>query len=198
MYAMHQALRREAAQLDRITEPGRSLPTAVGWRLFKQALRLHHTAEDQALWPPMRHTLAGRPRERALLEAMEAEHAGIDQLIQTIDLAVTDLGSEWLNDLVHALVIGVCGHLDHEEDRTVPLIQATVTVEQWRRFGQTHASLVGADAPHMLPWLLDGADPHTVRALLAPLPEPARVAFHQRWWPAYTAVTKWDTQRRTP
>jgi quinol monooxygenase YgiN len=194
MYAMHHALRREAAHLARVTvrvgdDPGRILPAAVGWQLFKQALRIHHTAEDRALWPPMRRALAGRPGDLALLEAMEAEHAGIDQLIATIDASITNLDAVRLGDLVDALVVGVCGHLDHEEQRALPLIQATVTAGQWQRFGHTHAELAGADAPRVLPWLLDGADPHTVQAMLARLPEPARHAFHQRWWPDYTATT---------
>ncbi|MGW7312879.1 hypothetical protein [Streptomyces sp. NPDC054865] len=43
MRAMHGALRREVAHLDRFTtaadrDPGRALATAAGWTLFKQAL----------------------------------------------------------------------------------------------------------------------------------------------------------------
>jgi hemerythrin-like domain-containing protein len=81
----------------------------VWWQLFKQALRIHHTAEDRALWPPMRRALSGRPGDLVLLEAMEAEHACIDQLIATIDAAVADLDAVRLGDLVDALVVGVCG-----------------------------------------------------------------------------------------
>jgi len=103
---------------------------AVGWQLFKRALRIHQTAEDRALWPPMRRALASRPGDLALLEAMEAEHAGIDQLIATIDASVTNLDAVRLGDLVDAVVVGVCGHLDHEEQRALPLIQAAVTAGQ--------------------------------------------------------------------
>ncbi|WP_426513572.1 hemerythrin domain-containing protein [Dactylosporangium sp. McL0621] len=174
MYAMHHALRRQAAHLARLTvrvgdDPGRIRPAAAGWQLFKRALRIHHTAEDRALWPPMRRALAGRPGDLVLLEAMEAEHAGIDQLITTIDAAVADLDAVGLGDLVDALVVGVCGHLDHEERRALPLIQATVTAGQWQRFEHIHAALAGADAPRLL--------------------EPPRRACHQRRWPDHTATT---------
>ncbi|MFD0267824.1 hemerythrin domain-containing protein [Streptomyces sp. NPDC127106] len=67
MYAMHGAVRRELAQLDRVTtaadrDPVRVRATAAGWTLFEQALSAHHAAEDDALWPPLRRNLAGRPK----------------------------------------------------------------------------------------------------------------------------------------
>ena len=83
-----------------MTTPGGSCRPPPGGQPFKQALRIHHTAEDRALWPPMRRALAGRPGDLALLEAMEAEHAGIDQLITTIGAALTDLDTVRLGDLV--------------------------------------------------------------------------------------------------
>ncbi|MFG2234515.1 hemerythrin domain-containing protein [Streptomyces sp. NPDC048723] len=85
---MHDALRRELAPLDRSTtrtdRDPRQLPTTAGWTLFKKALHAHHTAEDDALWPALRPRLAGRPKDLAPLEAMEAEHAAIDPLIERL------------------------------------------------------------------------------------------------------------------
>jgi iron-sulfur cluster repair protein YtfE (RIC family) len=196
MRAMHDALRREAGHLARITvgvtdDPRRILPASAGWQLFRKALHLHHAAEDGELWPVMRRALAGRPADLALLEVMEAEHAGIHMLVDAVDTAVVEPDTGRLGDLVDALATGVHGHLRHEEDRAFPLIREAVTAEQWQRFGQAHAGRVGADAARILPWLLDGADPPTVRAMLAPLSEPARDAFHRRWMPAYAATARW-------
>ncbi|TDC44848.1 hemerythrin domain-containing protein [Actinomadura sp. KC345] len=193
MYAMHDALRRELEQLAKLTartddDPRRLLASAVGWELFKKALHIHHTAEDQALWPPLRETLAARPDDLALLDAMEAEHATIDPLIDAIDH-----GSEPLGDLVESLRTNLTAHLRHEEDEAIPLMDATITAEQLQNFGGLHAAGIGPDAPRIFPWLLDGAPGETVTTMLAPLPEPVRAAFETDWRPAYTTLTRWPT-----
>ncbi|MFJ6478799.1 MULTISPECIES: hemerythrin domain-containing protein [unclassified Streptomyces] len=199
MYAVHDALRRELAHLDRLTtvadqDPRQVLATTAGWTLFKKALRAHHTAEDDALWPSLRRNLAGRPRDLALLEAMEAEHAAIGTVIRAIDRALTDpgAGSLWLGQLADALTRGLTGHLQHEEEAVLPLIQRALTAEQWGHFGRVQAQYVGQDAPLLLPWLLDGADERTAEGLLARLPAPAYAACTARWIPAYAALDRWS------
>ncbi|WP_405921622.1 hemerythrin domain-containing protein [Streptomyces sp. NBC_00122] len=198
MYAMHDALRRELVHLDRVTtradrDPRHVLATAAGWKLFKKALRAHHTAEDEALLPALRHSLADRPEDLALLEAVEAEHAAIDTVIDAIDAALADPQADplRLGALTDALTTGLAGHLRHEEEAVLPLIQRALTAEQWNHFGQVHARRLAPDAPVLLPWLLDGADEPTVEKLLAPLPAPTRAACTDRWVPAYTALDRW-------
>ncbi|MFD0363829.1 hemerythrin domain-containing protein [Nocardia sp. GCM10030253] len=198
MYAMHHALRRELEQIAKITsriddDPRKILATAAGWQMFTKSLHIHHTAEDDALWPVMRETLAERPSELALLDAMEAEHGAVDPLIEAIETAFADResGTQRLGDLVDALVTVLVGHLDHEEKQALPLIQATVTLPQWLAFGQLHGSRIGPDAPQLIPWLLDGADERTVQTVLAPLPEPVRAAYLHQWQPAYIALDRW-------
>ncbi|TMQ90493.1 hemerythrin domain-containing protein [Actinomadura soli] len=193
MYAMHNALRRELEHLAKLAaredeDPRRLLADAPGWELFKKALHAHHTAEDEVLWPVMREALAGRPGDLALLDAMEAEHARIDPVIEAIDA-----GSEPLDVLVAALTTGLTAHLKHEEDAALPLMDEAVTPEQLVAFGQAHAAGIGPDAPRILPWLVEGADAGTVAATLAPLPEPARAAFENEWRPAYEALNRWNT-----
>ncbi|RFS81815.1 hemerythrin domain-containing protein [Actinomadura spongiicola] len=193
MYAMHNALRRELEHLAKLAareddDPRRILAGAPGWELFTKALHAHHTAEDETLWPVMRDALAGRPDDLALLDAMEAEHAAIDPVIEAIDT-----GNEPLGDLVGALTEGLTAHLRHEEDKALPLMDEVVTAEQLARFGQAHATKIGPDASRILPWMLDGAAPATVAAALAPLPPPARAAFENEWRPAYEALNRWNT-----
>ncbi|MFD6231790.1 hemerythrin domain-containing protein [Streptomyces sp. NPDC060232] len=198
MYAMHDALRRELARLDRITigtdRDPRHLPTTAGWTLFKRALHAHHTAEDEALWPALRRRLARRPQDLALLEAMEAEHAAIDPLIEAIDAALADpeVDQLRLGVLTDALTTGLAGHLEHEEDAAVPLIRRALTAEQQGHFGRVHAQLIGLDAPLLLPWLLDGADEPTAQKLLAPLPASVRAAYTAEWAPAYADLDRWS------
>ena len=199
MYVMHHALRRELEHLAKMTarpddDPRAVLRTAAGWQLFKTSLHIHHTTEDDALWPALRGHLATRPDELALLEAMESEHAAVDEVIETIDglLADPDAALDRLGDLVDSLATGLTAHLKHEEDQTLPLIQAVATAQQWAHFGQVHGQRLGPDAPKLLPWLLDGATDQAITFILAPLPEPARAAFAAQWQPAYTALDRWS------
>jgi len=169
------------------------VPTPAG-SCSPKPLHVHHTAEDDALWPALRETLAQRPDELALLAAMEAEHAAIDEVIQAIETALTDPGSglDRLADLADSLVIGLNGHLKHEEDQALPLIQAFAAPQQWAHFGQVHGQGIGPDAPRLIPWLLECASERTVTTILSPLPELARAAYGTQWQPAYAALDRWS------
>lgn len=199
LYAMHAALRRELTQLDRVTttadrDPRHVLATAAGWQLLKKALRAHQSAEDDALWPPLRHRLAGRPKDLTVLAVMEAEHAAIAPVVGAIDAALADPGADPLHvgQLTDALTSGLAGHLDHEEDTALPLALRELTAEQWGHFGRVQARRIGRDAPLLLPWLLDGADEPTAHRLLAPLPASMRAAYLDRWAPAYAVLDRWS------
>jgi len=79
MVAFHDAFRRDLGHLARAAS--RRPAELAGWELFKTELHIHHTAEDQDLWPRMRTHLADRPDQLALLQAMQDEHARIDPLL---------------------------------------------------------------------------------------------------------------------
>ncbi|ADG88746.1 hypothetical protein TBS_10450 [Thermobispora bispora] len=198
MYAVHDALRREAEHIARLSaragdDPWRVLRTAAGWEMFKAYLRVHHTTEDDVLWPAMHEALTERPDGLALLEVMEAEHAAIDPLLRGIDAALADRdrGPELLGGLTDALATLLHRHLKHEEDEALPLIDATLTEGHWRRFGDEHRTRIGADARRYLPWVLDGASPERVAAVLGRLPEELRAAYADEWRPAYARLDRW-------
>ena len=188
MYAMHDALRRDLGALARSATP--SLRTAVGWELFKKALLTHHLAEDEALWPAMRVVLADKPDDLALLDAMEAEHARIDPLIDAIDDALRD-GHDRLGDLTDALAVELTAHLAHEEKEALVLIDATVTEQDMAAFGAAHTTRYGPDVSRILPWLLDGAADDTAELIVGSLPEPVRNAYRDAWLPAHRARELW-------
>lgn len=198
MYAFHDALRRDLERLARITarvddDPRHILRTAVGWQLFTTYLRVHHTAEDVAVWPAMYRAVAGRPDDLALLDAMEAEHAAIDPLLHAVDAALADrdAGPRRLGDAVDALRGGLTAHLRHEETEALPLIDATLAEEQWRSFGADHRGRIGGDVARYLPWVLDAADPVTAEKILRGLPAPVRRAYREEWRPAYAELSVW-------
>ncbi|MDQ7910945.1 hemerythrin domain-containing protein [Phytohabitans sp. ZYX-F-186] len=198
MYAFHDALRREVERIARVAarqdgDPREVLRTAVGWQMFKEYLRVHHTSEDDALWPPLQSLLDGRPADLALLGAMEAEHAAIDPLLEAVDAALADRdsGPERLGGLVDALATGLGGHLRHEEKDALPLIGATLAQEQWARFGDLHRTRIGSDLPRYLPWVLDGAGPARAERILGGLPAPLLAAYRDEWRPAYVRLGLW-------
>lgn len=198
MYAMHDALRRELVRIARITEradddPRRVLRTAAGWEMFKAYLRVHHTSEDDAVWPVMYRALVERPDDLALLDAMESEHAAIDPLLESVDAALADRdsGPERLGGLVDALTAALTGHLVHEENEALRLIDTTLTEQQWQHFGALHGRRIGTDASRYLPWLLDGASPERTALVLGRFPEQLLAAYRDEWRPAYARLNLW-------
>ncbi len=201
MYVFHDAIGRELQRITKVTaraddDPAHVLRTAVGWELFKRYLTVHHTAEDEHVWPVAEAVLAGRGDDDglALLAEMEAEHAAIDPLLAAIDAALADrdTGPARLGELTDALYTGISAHLRHEERETLALLDTTLTGEQWSRFGAAHAQGIGDDARRYLPWVLDGLAPQRAARILAAMPEPIRTAYRDEWRPEFERLRLWD------
>jgi iron-sulfur cluster repair protein YtfE (RIC family) len=198
MFAMHDALRRDLERVGRIAgrlddDPAKLLRAASGWELFKKFLVNHHESEDEALWPVLRAAVAAHPDQEALVDALEAEHAVIDPLLRAIDLAAADPdgGHERFGGLVDQLIIELSAHLTHEERDGLPLIDASVTEEEWQHFNSVNAERNRPDAAMFMPWLLEGADRSRLDALLGKFPPPMLPVFREQWAPAYAARDAW-------
>ncbi|WP_436774859.1 hemerythrin domain-containing protein [Yinghuangia sp. YIM S09857] len=198
MFVMHDALRRELERIARIIERGGDDPrvilhTAAGWGMFKRYLLAHHAAEDDVLLPEVRKALADRPDDLAVIDAMEEEHAAVDPGVAFFDVAIADpeSGADKLAMIVDRLVAGLGGHLTHEEDEALPLIDEVAGPELLDRFGAEHTRRLGAEVPVFLPWLLDGADPAAVAAVTGRLPATVRSAYATVWAPAYAGSGIW-------
>lgn len=199
MFAMHDALRRELVQVGRIAglrddHPGQLLRAALGWELFKKFLLVHHQSEDDTLWPTLRTNVAGQPDRVALADALEAEHAVIEPLLTAIDAAAADpdYGYQRLGDIVDELITKLTAHLAHEETDGLPLIDASLTVQEWQRFAQVHTERIRGDAPMYMPWLLNGASPQMLDAILGKFPPPLLTAFREEWGPRYAGLDIWN------
>src|SRR4051812_6343258 len=94
MYLMHHALRRDFARLaaafrtvslsDRKRLAG--LRKHVAFLLHE--LHLHHTGEDELIYPALRRIA---PDEHVLLDAMAAEHGGMDAAVEAAEAAADAL-----------------------------------------------------------------------------------------------------------
>lgn len=201
MFAMHDALRRELVQVARIASrrddsPGKLLRAALGWELFKKFLLVHHQTEDDTLWPALRARVAGQPDRIAVADELEAEHSVIEPLLTAIDGAAADpdYGYQRFGDIIDELTTKLTAHLTHEEADGLALIDASLTPQQWQHFAQVHGGRLGGDAPMYMPWLLNGASPQMLDAVLDKFPPPLLTAYREQWGPGYAALDVWNAE----
>jgi iron-sulfur cluster repair protein YtfE (RIC family) len=206
MLAAHDAFRRDLVCLVRAvqgparTDPARQLAVAAGWEMFKQQLHLHHTAEDDLIWPALRDRLGSSQNALSVLDEMEQEHEQIDPLLSAVDRAFAELagphadhpGDDRLADVTDTLVSTLTGHLTHEERDGLPLIGVALTAAEWRAVGFKIARRNGlAAGGQMFSWMLDSATPEQLRAMLGQLPPPVRLLYKAVWKPRYAKSERW-------
>ena len=196
MLAAHDAFRRDLARLARaaasadLSDPARRQSVEAGWELLKRELHIHHTAEDELIWPALRPRLVRSEHALSVLDAMEAEHERIDPLLAAVDAAFTQ--RDRLADVIDALASTLTGHLAHEERDGLPLIGMALTAPEWRGVGRKIARKGGlAAAAEMFAWILDGADGQHARATLSQLPPPVRLLYRAAWKPRFQKTPRW-------
>ena len=194
MLAAHGAFRRDLTRLVRaaaaadLSDPARRQPVEAGWELFKHQLHLHHTAEDEIIWPVLRPRLAHSEHALSVLDAMEDEHELIDPLLAAVDAGFAQR-DESLADVIDALVSRLTGHLAQEERDGLPLIGVALTAAEWRRVGFKIARRNGlSEGGEMFAWILDGADGD---AALRTLPPPLRLLYKGVWKPRFNKTPRW-------
>ena len=196
MIAAHDAFRRDLTRLARtasaanLSDPARHQSIAAGWDLFKRQLHMHHTAEDEIIWPALRPRLAHSAAALSVLDAMEAEHELIDPLLAAVDTEFA--GGDRLADVIDALTSTLTGHLAHEERDGLPLIGVALTAAEWRGAGRKIARANGiAAGSEMFAWILDGTDREHTAATLGQLPPPLRLLYRALWKPRFEKTSRW-------
>ena len=213
MLAAHSAFRRDLTRLARaaaaadLSDPAKRQSLAAGWKLFKHELHLHHTAEDEFVWPALRPRLAHSVHALSVLDAMEEEHERIAPLLAAVDAAFAqrDAGTgrdggradDWpgedrLADVIDVLASTLTGHLAHEERDCLPLIGVALTAAEWRGVGFKMARKNGlSEGGEMFAWILDGAGREDAAATLGSLPPPLRLLYRAVWKPRYQKTPRW-------
>ncbi len=150
MYVMHHAFRRDldefAAALPgtprpRTGRPGSCWPTR--WEIFAEILHQHHSGEDAGLWPALLEH--GPTRTGRALEAMEAEHAEIDPLLEACGAGFARLARARRRGRPGRLAVRLAAtrdslarHLAHEETDAIAILQRLMTQEQWHALDEEH------------------------------------------------------------
>ncbi|MFD0632730.1 hemerythrin domain-containing protein [Catenulispora yoronensis] len=196
MYLTHDAFRRDLDRLRQAAQADRadSIGVQAGWANFKRQLHVHHSVEDETLWPRVTAASAGRADAAdaaEILAAMAAEHGRLDGLLEAVDVAMAQR-SVALPEIVAGLDVGLRGHMRHEEEAALPLIQRVLEPKDWADFSKAMArkqKLSGAAA--YVPWMLDGARPDQRTALFNALPAPVKVLNRLLWEGRYQARHPW-------
>jgi hypothetical protein len=206
MIAAHDAFRRDLVSLVKATQgpdrhsPDRQRSVAAGWELFKRQLHVHHTAEDDLIWPVLRERLGHSANALSVLDDMEAEHERIDPLLAAVDHGFASAagsvdahpGADRLADAVDTLVATLTVHLTHEEKDGLPLIGVAFTAAEWRGVGFKIARRNGlSGGGEMFSWMLSSATPDETRALTRQLPPPVRVLYKAAWKPRFEKTERW-------
>ncbi|TIC89021.1 hemerythrin domain-containing protein [Nocardioides sp. GY 10113] len=149
MYLMHHGFRRDLRRFAAAAEhtPADDSATwaalARRWDLLAEVLHHHHTGEDAGVWPALLER--ADEHERATLEAMEAEHAGIDPLLRSCAERLAALaaggGTGAEREAARAaLAVRMAEanqllgqHLAHEETDAMAILQRHLTPEDWDR-----------------------------------------------------------------
>ena len=170
----------------------------AGWELFKRQLRLHHTAEDNIVWPRLRERLTRSEHAQSVLDAMEAEHKQIDPLLAAVDAAFArahhghraDVCA--IGDAADALARSLTAHLAHEERDGLPLIGEALTSAEWRRVGfkivRRSGLSAGGDCSPGWPMAPTRTrpPPPSARSRRA-----ARLVYRAIWKPRYNRTSRW-------
>jgi hemerythrin-like domain-containing protein len=175
MYVIHHAFRRDldrfqaAVRATPVSEDAVWLALAARWQLFAEVLHHHHTVEDEHIWPVMQRRIeeldtSVDQRDLEALRAMAAEHDLVDPALEACRRGFAAMAAAPSEDQRNALDVHVTAtrstlldHLRHEETEALPLLQRTLTDED---FAATEAAARRAypprTLPFLVPWVADG------------------------------------------
>jgi hemerythrin-like domain-containing protein len=206
MVVVHRVFRRELNLLPELVvavPPGdvaRAGVVADHARLVLAGLHLHHTSEDDLLWPLLLERAAVAADE---VHRMQIQHGAVDRLVDQVVIvldrweaearpAVADELADVLDELRACVVV----HLDEEEATILPLAARTVTAEEWAAIGAAGvAKMTRSQRPLMLGAVIEDASPDERRELLAVLPSPVRLLM-RTWGPWH--YRRYITRVRAP
>ena len=168
MFVMHRAFRRDldafAGVVPTVAVGDRARWARVARRFdfFATVLHKHHSGEDRGMWP----LLAERGADPAVLESLEAQHAGIDPLLEAArgDLAALADGrgdAATLDRLATTTVRlrdDLRAHLVNEEANGMPLVQRHLSPEDWDRLDREvfQKDYAAREIPAVLGWVMSG------------------------------------------
>lgn len=145
--------------------------------LVLDGLHMHHTGEDEVLWPLLQVRAAP---STALVETMQHQHGVVDSRTEAIreheaawTQDPTPAGGERLAQLVEDLASALFEHLELEEREILPLVTCHIAVDEWRKlFEHGKGTMTPRQLPLMFGAVLEDADPDERARMLGQFPIP--------------------------
>jgi hemerythrin-like domain-containing protein len=183
---VHRVFRRELALIPalvrevRAGDTARAAVVARHARLVLKGLHMHHTGEDELLWPLL---LDRAVPSTQLVHLMEAQHSRVEELLARLDPALARWEAEARSAVsaevaatVDALRQALVEHLDEEEAHILPLASRHLSQREWGALGQHGlGTMKKSELPLMCWMILEDASPEERKALLATIPAPVRL-----------------------
>ena len=158
-------------------------------------LHLHHSGEDEKLWPIL---VERAPAEADMVRGVADQHSEVDSAIQDVRKLVDawrqspDAATQGaLADSLEGLTTTLGAHLDDEERLVVPLAAVTMTQDEWNAIGEHARSSIPQEQIFLVfGMLLEPLDADERAFMLAPLPPPVRELWNtvgEPGWEQYSA-----------
>ncbi|MEO6713467.1 MAG: hemerythrin domain-containing protein [Mycobacteriales bacterium] len=187
MPIIHRIFRRQFAEVRALVQQA---PAAGATRgavadhlgFLLDGLHMHHTTEDDLIWPKLRDR-AGVDAPRAQL--MAEQHQQIDQSVAEVRAAMslwrsdpTPSASSTLADRIGEFLVVLEQHLDEEEEAVVPLIDQHLTPAEWEEIGKRgFAKFTPAQRWIATGQLVEVATPEETAMMFGKLPPPVKVLW---------------------
>ena len=156
-------------------------------------LHLHHTGEDELLWPKL---LERCTPDAALVHRMEAQHERVDAAIQKLGPALTRWEAEARPAVTEEVAAGfdelgtaLLEHLDDEEREILPLAARHITQAEWNQLGEHgQKEMRKKDLPILFGAVFEEATPEERVEMLGVVPAPVRFLLRTVFAKKYRAL----------
>ncbi len=189
MYVVHRAFRREFGLIPRLIrkvpagDVARSETIAQHLDLMLAGLHMHHTGEDEILWPLL---LARAAPSRELIETMQTQHESVDGYADQIGVLAAEWRStgsavrgEQVARLIEDFRTALVEHLDLEEREILPLSARHISTTEWDGLGGHGVdAMTKTQLPLMFGAVLEDASDEERAMMLAKLPLAVRLILN--------------------
>ena len=186
MVVIHRVFRRELVAIPQLVrrvhggDTARARHVTDHVRLILAGLHMHHTGEDEVLWPLLQERAAPSTE---LIQTMQRQHERVDEYAAQVEPLTTAWESdpsavrgEQLARTVEQLASALFEHLDLEEREILPLVSRHVTVAEWNSLGQHgQGEMAKRQLPLMFGAVLEETDEEERKRMMATLPAPVRL-----------------------
>jgi hemerythrin-like domain-containing protein len=188
MVIIHRWLRREFTILPGLVtsvpagDTGRAKLIAGHARALLDALHVHHSGEDELLWPKL---LDRASPSQDLVARMQAQHEGVAaatgsvrDLLDRWEVAADPSTGRQLAGDVQAMREALFTHLNEEESAILPLAAEHLSAAEWEKLGEHGVSHTPRNQLLLLlGQILEDTSDAERRAFLAKLPLPPRLLW---------------------